>query len=253
MAHNRTRTIDSVRIACNIVQTLQEMNGAGVTELSKELGHSKSTIHSHLATLNDEQLIVKTNGTYRLSLRLLDIAEHVKESIGNYDIIVDELEKLAEETGEVAQFGILEHEHVRYLHKAKGQNGVDTASSIGNQQPLHSTGLGRAIMAYLPRARVDEIIADVGLPAKTAATITSREELYAELERTRERGYAVDDEENIHGLRCIAAPVRDGEDIFGALSISGPSSRFRGERLAEELPMMAQRAANVIELNTKFS
>ncbi|WP_225308233.1 IclR family transcriptional regulator C-terminal domain-containing protein [Haloarcula sp. CBA1131] len=83
--------------------------------------------------------------------------------------------------------------------------------------------------------------------------MTTREALFDELEEIRERGYAFDREEKIQGLRCVAAPVTTKNEIIGAISISGPASRFEGEVYEEELPSMVTRSANVIEINSQFS
>ena len=249
-----TRTIKSVDCACQILMLLQERDGAGVTELAKELGYAKSAIHSQLSTLLENELVVKDDNTYRLSLRYLDMAEHVKGQVGNYDVIKNEIDSLAAETGEVAQFATEEHGRLVYVYKAKGQTAVETASSVGRREYLHSTALGKAILSQLPRERVDEIIDERGLPEKTEETVTTPEALYERLATARERGYAIDDEENIRGLRCIAAPVLDSnESVFGALSISGPYSRMTDERIEEELNGTISRSANVIEINSKFS
>ncbi len=253
MDGNPGRTIRSVQIAFNIIDQLQTRKGVGVTELATELGHSKSTIHSHLRTLEGRELIVRENDGYRLSLRVLDMANHVRKQVENYDVISEETEELASETGEIAQFGMEEHQKISYLYKASGDRAVVTASRVGTQQPLHSTSLGKTILAFLPPERTQELVESIDYTTSTSKTVTCRDELLEELERTRERGYAIDDEENFEGLRCVAAPVRDDESVMGAISITGPSSRFTDERLHGDLSKYVIRAANVIEVNTKFS
>lgn len=254
MAQNNTRTLKSVDCACRILKLLQEKNGAGVTELSKELGYAKSAIHSHLATLLEHELVVKDGDAYRLSMQYLDMAEHVKNYVGNYEVITEEIDALAAETGEVAQFALEEHERLVYIHKAKGDSAVETASSVGKREYLHCTALGKSILSQLPEERIDEIIERRGLPQKTEQTVSSREELFERLEAVRERGYALDDEENIRGIRCIAKPVfGPDETVQGAVSITGPYSRMKMERLENELNERISQAANVIEVNSKFS
>lgn len=247
------RTLQSVQITLNIVDELQRRDRIGVTEFADELGHSKSTIHNHLQTLQEQKLVVQEEDGYRLSLRILDMAMHVREQVANYDVIQNEVDELAEETGEIAQFAIEEHGKVSYLYKATGKRAVETRSRVGKQQPMYSTSLGKTILAYLPRERTEEIVKSEEFTPITSNTITSRDELEAELDEIRERGYGIDDEENIEGLRCVSAPVKNGDSVLGAVSITGPSSRFTEERIHGELPDYAQRAANVIELNTKFS
>lgn len=248
-----SRRIRSVQIAFSIIDLLQECDGATVTTLADELGHSKSTIHSHLQTLDDLEFLVREGNSYRLSLRILLMAEHVRNQVGNYDVICDEVGKLADETGEVVQFAIEEHGMVSYLYKVTRGEAVETASSVGDRQPMYSTGLGKTILAFLPPDRIDKIIDTCEFDRQTPKTITDPDELYADLERIAERGYGIDDEENVEGLRCVAAPVKSDEKILGAISLAGPSSRFTDDRLHGEFADSVQRVANVIELNTRFS
>ena len=237
----------------SIVDLLQREEARTVSGIADELGHSKSTVHSHLQTLVDEEMVVPTDEGYRLSLRILDMARGVRDQVGNCDVIEEEVDALAAETGEIAQFGIEEYGRVSYLHKANGERAVETASRVGTQQPIYSTSLGKVILAYLPPDRRAEIVDSCAFEPLTARTVTDPATLREQLAEVRERGYAVDDEENIDGLRCVAAPVRDGETVFGAVSVSGPSSRFTRDRIDGELSERVRRAANVIELNTKFS
>jgi DNA-binding IclR family transcriptional regulator len=250
---NEGRTIRSVKIAFEILEALRTRNGAGVTELSNELGYAKSTVHSHLRTLKDQEVVIQEDDSYRLSLRFLAMATYAREQIDNYEVICNEVDKLADKTDEIAQFGIEEYHCVAYFYKAIGDRGVETASRVGQHQPIYSTALGKTILAYLPEQRREEIIPTLDLDRQTPNTITDQDELRDELEQIRDRGYGIDSEENIEGLRCVAAPVRIDEHILGALSISGPSSRFTDDHLHGDLSDYVQRAANVIELNTKFS
>lgn len=247
------RTVQAVHNAVAIIELLQERNGLGVTELATELDLSKATVHHHLATLLQHEMVVKDDAQYRLSLRHLDLGETVKSRLGYYDVVRQEVNDLAEETGELAQFATEEHGRAVYLYKARGPKAVQTASTIGRREYLHCISLGKAILAHLPEERVEEIVDKHGLQQFTRKTIASREELFERLDQVRERGYAIDDEEKIEGLRCVAAPVLSDSDVLGAVSVSGPSSRMRGERFEKELPEVVQRSANVIEINAKFT
>lgn len=248
-----SRTIQAVQTTLDIIDVLQEQDGVRVTELADRLDRSKGTIHCHLATLLQNEHVVKEGNEYRLGLRYLELGETTKERFGIYDIVRDELTDLAAETGELAQFATEEHGRAVYIHKAESDEAVRTASSVGTREHLHCIALGKAILAHLGERRVDEIVDRHGLPKFTERTITTREELFDELARVRERGYAIDDEEKIEGLRCVAAPVRTSSEVLGAVSVSGPSSRMEGEWFEEELPAMVKRSANVIEINARFA
>lgn len=247
------RTVQAVEIALEVIDILHDHNGARITEIADELGRSKGTVHSHLRTLLDNDAVVKDGELYRLSLRHLEFGETVKNRLGFYDVVKDELDDLADDCGELAQFATEEHGHAVYLYKSSSENAVQTASSIGKREYLHCISLGKAILAHQPRKRVGEIVDHHGLPKFTDQTIASREQLFTELEEIRERGYAFDNEEKIEGLRCVAAPVESSDEVLGAVSVSGPSSRMTGDRFREELPNKVLRSANVIEINAKFS
>lgn len=255
MARNESpRTVQAVRTALDIIEYLQREERAGVTELSNELGRSKGTIHSHLTTLVQGHYLTREDSEYRLSLRYLDLGETVKKRLEYYEVARAELDELAEASGELAQLATEEHGMAIYLYKSKGEQAVETASSVGKREYPHCISLGKVILAHLPRERVETIVEHNGLPEFTPQTITERAELFEELDRVRERGYAFDDEERIQGLKCVGAPITGPTgDVLGALSVSGPSSRMTGERFTEELPGMVTRSANVVEINTQFS
>lgn len=248
------RTVQAVQTALDIIEYLQVVESAGVTELANEVDRSKGTVHSHLTTLVQNHYLTKDDDEYQLSLRYLDLGETVKGRLGFYTVITDELDELASESGELAQFATEEHGQAVYLYKARGERAVESASSVGKREYPHCISLGKAILAHLPEERAVEIVEQNGLPRFTPQTITTSEELFEELERIREQGYAFDNEEKIEGLKCVAAPVTSPDDrVLGALSVSGPSSRMTGQRFTEKLPRMVTRAANVIEINAKFS
>lgn len=253
MADGGTRTVRAVATSCRILECLRERGGAGVTELAGELGVAKSAVHAHLATLVEHEFVVKEDTTYRLSLRYLDFAEATKERFGEYDVVVDEIDALAAETDEVANFGVEEHGRLVYAYLARGEGATVATASIGSRDYLHATALGKAILAHLPEDRVATILDRRGLPEKTSATITDRATLLAELETTRDRGYAVDDEEYARGVRCVALPVTgDSGEVIGAVSVSAPASRVTDpdvERFREAI----SEAVNIIELSTRFS
>lgn len=249
-----TRSLKTLRTGFDIIDALRSHDEMGVTELANTLDISKGTIHPYLATLEQNEYVVNNNGRYRLSLRFLELGEYIKGHLQGYEEARKELNNLASETGELAQFAVEEHGKAVYLYKVGGDNAVQTASSIGKREYLHCIALGKAMLAYMPDDRVDEIIDNHGLVRQTPNTITEREELFDELELVRKQGFARDLEEKIPGLRCIAVPIRSNEEqLIGAISVSGPARRMQGMWFEEELPDEVQRSTNVIEINTHFS
>ncbi len=250
MNQNGGRSVKSVDLTCSILRALRELDGAGVTEIANHVGRSKGAVHNHLSTLHRNELVVKENDEYKIGLKFLDYGTYAKRRVSGYRSAKEVVRDLAEESGEVANFMVEEHGVSVYLIKERGDDAVRTASYEGDRKPLHCTALGKAVLSQFSKERVEEIIDSRGLPKQTDATITERDELFDDLERTRERGYAYDDEEIRSGLRCVAAPVVDSTgEVQGAVSVSGPISRFKGDRFREELPELVLDAANVIQIN----
>ena len=148
----------------------------------------------------------------------------------------DLMRALAEQTRETCFLGIRDDRSVLYVAKADSPQAVRPAAGVGARNPLHSTGLGKALLAFAPPGVAAAYAEQGPLEAKTPDTIVDPGQLAAELERTRERGYAIDDVENEDGVRCVAAPIRDHAGVvIAALSVSAPAYRFA----LEDLPALA--------------
>ncbi len=236
-----------------LVEELMEQGQCRVTELADALDMGKSTVHNHLTTLREHGYVEQVGEEYRLGLKFLEVGGNTRKSMEIYQVAEPEIKLLAEETGELANLLVEEQGLGVYLMRAKGEKAVDLDTYAGLRVNLHTTALGKAILAYLPDERVDEIVERRGLERKTAASIGSREELNESLAAVRERGYAIDDGERLEGLRCIAAPVKSSSDeVLGAVSVSAPARRVSDDDLHGELSERVLNAANVIELNVNY-
>lgn len=235
-----------------ILQEIRRRNGAGVTELADHFGFSKSTIHDHLTTLEATGYLHRDGNEYVVGLRFLGLGGHARKQQELFEISKEEIDDLVDETGEAAKVAVEEQGRAVYLYQSRGEHAVRTDSHVGTRVYLHSCSLGKAILAHLPEERIAEIIEESGLPGWTQYTITDEDELYDELERIRDRGVAIDNEERIRGLRCVGAPVlRDG-NVLGAISVSGPTKRLDDEDI-DRLGDLVRSTARVIELNAKYS
>lgn len=247
-------SINSIKTMFRVVRAIQRMDGATLTELSSELGLPTSTTHNYLKTLEEEEYVVADDGTYHVGLRFLEHGAYARNRMKLYDIAVPEVDKLAEQTGELANLLVEEHGRGVYLHRAYGEEAVQVEAHVGTRVYLHSTSLGKAVLAHLSEERRREIFDKQGLPQRTPSTVTDPDELSQELDEIKERGFAFDNEERIQGLRCVAAPVLSNSGrVLGAVSVSGPTNRFRKERFREELPAKLLEVVNVIELNITHS
>jgi len=254
MENGTPRSIKSTETVCEIIMALKELNGAGVTELAGHLGKSKGGVYSQLATLRQQKFVTKQGDAYHLSPLFFTLGEFVKDELGFVDIVKTEIDDLAAETGELAQFAIETHGELVFLIHSQGDRAVRAYSRVGRRDYLHYTALGKAMLAYYPEEKVDEIIEMHGLPERTENTITTRDDLEAELASVREQGFAVNDIESREGMRAVAAPVmRDGESVVGAVAVSAPANRLRGSRLEEDVPELILGAVNAIEVKLKYS
>lgn len=254
MGYKAKNPVQSAVNTFEVVEALRELDGAGVSELAAHLDIPKSTIHNYLSTLEQEQYVTNEGGTYQVGIRFLELGAYARNRQKIYEIAKPEIERLAQETGELGNLLIEEHGRGTYLQRARGEDAVQVESHVGTRVSLHSTALGKAILAFSPRERVEAIIDRHGLEKTTPRTVSTREELYDDLETIRERRYAFDDEERLKGLRCVASPILSNDDrVLGAVSVSGPSNRIRDERFREELPNKILEVVNVIELNVTYA
>lgn len=252
--HQNKPTVKTAQTTLEILEVLKRQNGATVTELTGIFDLSKSSVHNYLNTLKQEGYVTNEGNTYYVGLRLLSLGGYARHGEQIYDIAKDEVREIADETGELVNLLVEEHGRGIYVYRACGENAVMTDSYIGQRVHLHNTALGNAILAHLPRDRVDEILDQHGMPATTENTITNRDDLFAQLERIREEGVAFDEEARLKGLRCVAVPIVNNSDtVEGAISVSGPASRFEGEWFREELPEKLERVVNVVELNITYT
>lgn len=245
--------LKTVETSLAIVDVVQESGGATVSEIAAAMEMPPSTVYGHLHTLEEHGYLVKEDDEYHLGLMFLCKGGHARLRRPIYEPAIEKVDLLAEETQERAQFIVEEHGRGYYLHTAIGDHAVQVNARLGRRKYLHSSASGKAILAYLPRPRVEEIIDEHGMPALTQNTIIDRDELFEELEAVRERGFSFNNEESIDGLRAIGVPVIGDDDTAeGAISVSGPTNRMQGDWFEEEIPNLLLGVSNELELNLKF-
>lgn len=236
-----------------VIETLRELDGARVTELAKAMGKSPSTVHSHLATLVDEEYVVKEGDLYKLGFRFLVLGDYVQNQTNAYQTAASYAEQLANETECRAVFAVEENGRGVYVHTFSGKHAVWHYSTLGKQFYLHQTAVGKAILSQLPETIVEQIIDQWGLPARTENTITDRNRLFTELEETAERGFSFNREEQIQGVKAVGVPVTDTNDrVIGAFSVASPANRLTTEWFEDELPGIVLGIANEFELEVSL-
>ncbi|MCO8265422.1 IclR family transcriptional regulator [Haloferax sp. AB510] len=246
------RTLSTVTRACEILNAIKELNGAGVTELANYVGLSKSGVYTHLATLHDSELVVKEDEEYNLSAKFYNFGNFVKHQSDFYNIGKPELERLADETGESTHLMVEQFGKGVYYHTSVGKNGIAHEyhrDLLENPDYLHWSAAGKAILAFMPEERAHKIVTEHGMPELTENTITDIDEFFEVATQIREQGYATNDGEQIRGTRSVGTAVTDSnDDVLGAISISAPTSRIDDDAFEKKYPEMIMQTANVIEV-----
>lgn len=242
--------VGAIGTTFQIVESLKELDSAGVSKIARHLEKPKTTVFDHLETLSELGYVVSTDDGYRLGAQFLDLGGFARKQKKVYQVGKPEVDAMASKTGEHANLMIEEHGRGIFLYKAEGKEAVQLDTYAGHHVHLQTTALGKAILAYMEEDRVEAILDQYGLPEVTEHTVSDREQLMDELTAIREQGYATDKEERVKGMWCVAAPITSSEnEPLGAVSVSGPKSRMQGDRFQEELPKEVKGTANVIEVN----
>ena len=229
--------VQSAERIFQVMEMLADNGEMGLMELSSALGLHKSTVHRLLMSLiymgyarQDE-----TTQKYVLSYKIVNMAGRILERTDILQLARPYMARLSELSGETVHLVQREGSNILYIYKIEAKIGtIRMVSHVGMVHPMYCSGVGKAIMAALPEREVEQIWADSVIEKKTKNTITELSELKEVLAGVRENGYALDDEENEEGVRCIAACLRDyHKDVKYAFSISGPASRMTMERVGE--------------------
>ncbi|NOX60704.1 MAG: IclR family transcriptional regulator [Chloroflexi bacterium] len=223
-------------------------NGMKLSEIARQVGISKSSTYRLLQTLIQDGFATQDEDSsrYRLTLKFLWLVSDLIEGLGLDHVVRSTLEELGRVTGETIHMALLDGTEAVYVEKIDSPNSIRMYSRIGKRIPLHCTGLGKAILAYLPERTVREIIATQGLPQRTPNTITDERTLFEHLQRIREQGYALDEEEHEKGIRCIATPLFDhNNQVVGAISIAALAFRVDQEQLLSWQPQLQASAQKI--------
>jgi len=246
----RVQVVDRALAALDVLAN--RSSECSLAELCIALGLHKSTVHRLMMVLEQHRLVDKNpeTGRYRLGLKLFEFGSKAIAALDPRRHARPYLDRLQRELAETVFFCILDDGQVFYLDKVESQQSIRTACTVGSRAPAYCTAVGKAMLAELPDAEVNDIVRRWGLKAITANTITTAAALRAELRAVRSRGYAIDNEEKEEGLRCISAAVRGHSGkLFAAISVSGPAFRITKGRIPE-IGHVVMRAAN--DLSVEF-
>ncbi|RKR87094.1 IclR family transcriptional regulator [Micromonospora pisi] len=241
------RKSSSVDKAFELIGAVSEAGGAGLTlgELAAEAGIAVSTTHRYTTSLLELGVLERDPaGAFHLGVTLIALAGQYLDEDGLRAAARPYLVDLVELSGETVHLGVPVGNRIVYVDKVESAKSVRLVSRIGSRVAMHSTAMGKAVLAVLDERRRAEILA-AGLPARTGRTLTGAA-LLAELDLVRTRGFAIDDEENEEGVRCFGLPIMSvaGEPV-GAFSVSAPAHRFSIDDCHRLAPAALAMAVNI--------
>jgi len=234
----RLEHVQSVERTFAIIETLKERGALGVAELAAQLSLDRSTVHRLLATLRYLGYVNQDPETlkYSNSLKFFDIGNSVQRSFGLAVTARPFMKVLADETGEGVNLAVLQSYCMVYIEKIESSATISVNVPLGAFIPAYCTGLGKMLLSGLPNEEIRAVFSGsdeqavrgrtsdhLKLRRYTPSTIVSVDALCAELDRIRQRGWSIDDEEYVEGLYCMAAPVRNSSGgIAAAMSVAVP-------------------------------
>ncbi len=208
----------------------------------------KATLYRFLQTLTSQRMLSydPDRQTYALGVRLVRLAHAAWTQSSLAPIARTHIDALSRDLGETVHLAQLDASQVLYVDKRNAMQPVEMYSQAGKIGPAYCTGVGKAMLAFLPEPQLQEALAQQSYHRFTPHTLASEAELRAELENIRSRGYAFDREEHETGIICIAAPIlTPGGRVLGALSVTGPTSRTDMNQLTSWAPRVQQAAKDI--------
>jgi IclR family acetate operon transcriptional repressor len=233
-----------------LLEIIAQADGLSLTSIAQRAGIAASTAHRILATLNAAGFVQcdEARGGYLIGMKAFKIGSAFLRNRKLVDVGRGVMRDLMSASGETTNLGIENDGTVVFVAQLESHHAIRAFHRPGARGPMHASSLGKAILAWLPETEVTKILHRVGLQKLTDRTIVDPEALFAELALTRERGWAVDDQEKAEGMRCAGATVfNEHAEVIGALSVSGPAVRMTHERLGELGPLVKRAAADLTD------
>ncbi|WP_254532957.1 IclR family transcriptional regulator [Natrinema gelatinilyticum] len=246
------RPIKALLTMDDLVTTLERDGALTVTSLAEETNRTRSVVHDYLSTLQQLGYVVQDDsGAYGLSLRYMELGGRVRNEVSLYRVAKPEVNRLAQKSSsELVTLSVEQNGMCVSLDVVQGEQSISYDFTDGTHFYMHSSAVGKAILAHSSDERVSEILDRHGMPARTENTITERAELENEFEQIRETGVSFDREEYRMGMMSISAAIEDTTGtVLGGLSVTGPVHRLGEPDVEEELQHKLLSTVNIIELN----
>jgi DNA-binding IclR family transcriptional regulator len=233
--------------AVAVLETFRDGRHMSQAEIARAAGLSEATVFRYLTTLTHHGLVERDSisGRYSLGLRLFQLGEHALGA-DSRQAALPYMRDLCSDYGETVNLAVRNSDNLVLIEGLESSRSVRRGANIGDIDPWHASGLGKAIMAVLPEPEARELSGGSRFPKLTPHTHTDWASLRLDLLQTRARGYSIDDEEGELGLRCVGAAIfdRNGRPRY-ALSVSGPANRVDQEAIDRIGPAVAAAAVEI--------
>jgi IclR family acetate operon transcriptional repressor len=241
--------VQSVERAFQLVEALAaEARPMGVTDLARVSGLSLGTIHRLLRTLVDLGYVRQDQSrSYALGLAFVRLGERAASGLASWSRPL--LEEVAREVGESVNLAALENDQVVYIAHVPSSRSMRTFTEVGSRVAAHSTGVGKAMLSQLDERDVRALLGRTGMPGPTAHTLTEPDKMTAALRQVVRHGFALDEQEQELGVRCVAVPVVGAVPPL-AVSVSGPRSRMTDELVQRAVPLLQAVATAIADETT---
>lgn len=226
----------------------QEPEGLSNAEISRKLQIPKSSASYILRTLEKQAYLNRDpgSGRYRVGLKILSLSRGALTGIDVREVALPIMRNLMHKTNLTCHLAILDGPEAVYIEKVEPEGFIRMDTWVGRRMRVHATSVGKALAAHIPQQRLEKIISDRGMEKRTPKTITTMPRLLKELERVRAQGYAVDDEENNMGARCVGAPVfNQSGSIEAALGLSGTINQVNAHTMPRILEFLKDAARHI--------
>ena len=215
-------------------------------ELATVSGYPKTTIYTILKTLEARGYVERVGEDYALGSAVVSLSQASNVNVEIRDRAAPLLREMADTLGESVYLTVPNGLHILYIYAIESSQRLEARSAIGDNAYYHSTSVGKAVLAYLPAERLEQIIQEVGLPRRTVNTITTRDRLDNELAEIRSRGYSTDNSENEACTYCLGAPIfNSSPQVVASCSVSGNSPAIIGDDLNRHVEVIL-RAADAV-------